>query len=571
MVSKTNLMLYVGIAVVVAVVAFAAAIAFKPSGAYSVSVEVQPNGIMPATLYPFRTVYFTITINNTGRTITNMPLSLYLNGALMGSYKVSIPARESATINENYTFTGNGTFEFDAVADPGDLLNIANRQAATGTVTYNVIAPQHPDLYTFLPNSGTADTHSFTLFVKGVALTSVLSRAYNVSAFSPFLGPSPGVMSTLLVDLVSSRAINLVNGVSSTYSNGTSAYGLWIQGTLNATDISTILGTYPFGSKEVTAAGNTVFLSAVDNTTSICTFNQNGWTKLLEYYNASAPGSCASVVSSSYAPTVGNVVSSMLGSSHKLNAYSGNFVYTNSSSEGVAIDYNPAANTLTLTNLFQNGYGSFASSITRTPPANVLALNDTCDGLVYADNSTGVQVCSVYVPAVLQGYTNDSLVDSSDIMTNYTLGLYSFVNSASTIDAHYNAAALISALGINETSAQWHSAFRNSCAFTNVSVGCSVLSFNATTDVASISIRNGMAGPMRINALGCYLTANTNRVPLNATVAPGASVTENMTCSANIVPIASATTSYVLAMNYTEGGTSALAYGTLNATNIYLG
>ncbi len=569
MISRTDALVYVGIAVVAAIVVFAAAVLLRPAASYSVHVSMQPVGISGTALYPYQPVYFRVTVDNTGQAISDMPLSIYLNNSIFKSYKVSIPAHESATINGTYVFQSNGTYEFDAVADPGDLLTLTNRSAATGTLSYTVSAPQTPDLYAFVPNNGIVDTHSFTLFGKGAALAVVLARAYNVSAFVPYLGQTPSVMSMLLVDLVSSGAVNLVNGVSSTYLNGTSAYGLWIQGTLNATSIGTLLATYPFGASATNIANATAYYSRVDNRTSICAFSANGWTKLLEYYNDSLPGTCITVAGSAYTPILANYTSAALAVSG-LGVYGGNFVYVNSSSEGVGIDYNVSANSIASINFFQNAYGDFATSLeshhAATPPAN-----NTCRGLVYTNNATNTSMCSVYVPAVQNGYSNESVVMSTDLMSDYTASVYSFVNSPYTVAAHFNAGSLISKLGINETSARWQPAFRNSCSFGNVSIGCSVLSFNSTTSAARINISNGLGSRIRINTLACYLTGARQNETVNATLAPGTSVTENVTCSNSYVTLASAETSYILAMNYTVNGLHAGASGVLNATNVYLG
>ena len=570
MVSRTNSLVYLGIAVVVAVVVFAAAVLLKPSGSYGLKVSMVPLGSYGPVLYPYQPISYRIIINNTGPAVQDMPFSLYLNGSSLGTYKVSIPAHETAMINGTYIFTSNGTYEFDAVADPGYLLNIANRSAATGTLVYKVSPPQRPNLYTFVPNNSTADTHSFTLFGKGAAIAVVLARAYNVSAFTPLLGQTGSIMSTLLVDLVSTGAINLINGISSSYTSGASAYGLWVQGTLNATSISTLLATYPFGSSKISIGNSTAFYSKVSNTTSICVFTSNGWTKLLEYYNASLPGTCASVASSTYLPALSNTISSKLASSG-LGPYSSNFIYTNSTTEGVAIDYNVASGSIASINMFQNKYGNFATLLARTATANVTSLNETCNGLVYSNAATKTTICSVYVPAVQSGYGNESLIASTDIMRNYTASIYSFVNSTDALAAHYNAGALVSKLGINETSVQWQSAFRNSCSFFNLSIGCSVLSFNNTDNQAHINITNGLGSAIHINTLACYLAGLSENQTVNETIAAGASANANVTCSSSYIPVASAQTSYVLSMNYTEGGSYHEAYGALNATNLYLG
>ncbi len=569
MVNKINVLVYIVIAVVVAAAVFAVT-AMQMHHPYEINVSIQRSSSAGAVLYPYNNFDFKVMVKNTGAAISDLPLSVYLNGSVIDSYKVNMPANSNATINESYTFTTNGTFVINAVADPADVLDIADRPAASSSINVTVSAPEAPNLYKFIPNNGTRSTQSFTLSSKGIAFAAVLGRDYNLSAFAPLLGPAAAVTSTALIDLVAAGVVNLANGAYSSYSNGTAAYALWMQGSLNSTDVSGILRTYPFGSKTVKTGQGEAYYSAASNTVSVCTLTANGWTKLLAYYNASANSTCVSLMNTTYTPYINSSLTSAADSANALFAYQGNFLYTNSISIGAVLGLNLTSNTLSSTNLFQNSYGYFASSISNVR-TSIQSFNSTCLGLVYYDNSTNTTMCSVYITPVRPGYSNESLISSTDVHADYTATLYSFVNSTDTLAAHYNAGSLMSFIGISGRSASWKPMFVNSCALANSSIGCRVASFNSASDIALVNITNSLPLPMHMNSLACYVSGMQYNQTVNTTLQPGASITENVTCRNFPVPVVSATTSYALYMNYTYSGVPHQLYGHLNATNAYLG
>ncbi len=569
MVNKTNALVYIVIAAVVAATVFTVT-AMQLHHPYDISVSMQRTGQVGAVMYPYQNFDFKVIVRNFGSTVSDMPLSVYLNNSVIDSYKVSLPAHSNVTINESYTFTTNGTFVINAVADPAEVFDIANRSAAHSSMNVTITAPEVPNLYTSVPNNGTVYTQSFTLFGKGIAFATILSRDYNLSAFSPLLGPAATVTSTTLVDLVAAGMVNLANGVYSSYANGTAAYALWLQGSLNSSSVSSILLTYSFGSKAVQTRQGSAYYSAVSNTVSVCALTTEGWTKLLAYYNASANGTCVSLANATYNPYMNGSLIAAIDGANTLFAYQGNFIYTNSTSIGTAISLNLTSNTLSPTYLFDNAYGYFASSISDSH-TNLSSFNSTCMGLVYYSNSTNTTMCSVYISPVRSGYSNESLISSIDIHPNYTASLYSFINNTYTLAAHYNAGSLMSSLNISGRSASWKPAFSNSCSSGNSSIGCRVISFNLTSDSALINITNDLPMSMRINSLACYMAGLRYNQTMNATLKHGASAEESITCHNLPIAAVSAITSYTLYMNYSYGGAARSLYGYLNATNAYLG
>ena len=122
-------MIYVVLAIVVAVAAAFAVERLAFPNNYSLSVVMKTNNT--ATMYPYQTSRLTVQVNNTGMAqVQGLVVGIYLNGTELKYYTVTLPSRRGVTLVYNYTYIASGTFAFQAVADPGRLLNIANRSSA---------------------------------------------------------------------------------------------------------------------------------------------------------------------------------------------------------------------------------------------------------------------------------------------------------------------------------------------------------------------------------------------------------------------------------------------------------
>ena len=244
--SDKNILLYGGIAIVVVIAVFIAiAVSFQPYGPYKIDVSMNALNYKQNATYLFNTTYFNITISNTGSVpVHGMQVGFYLNDQAIKYYNVSIPAHESASIKENYTYSHNGTYNFSAVADPSHILDIANSSITSAQISINASNPQQPNLYQYIPSQNTNETYTFTLFPKGMELSSLMDIEYNVSQFKPLLGPDIGISFSIMHNL--SPLLNLGNGVYSRYANGTEVYGLWLEGAMGNADIKSLLSTYSF-------------------------------------------------------------------------------------------------------------------------------------------------------------------------------------------------------------------------------------------------------------------------------------------------------------------------------------
>ncbi len=575
MVSK-NIVFYGMLAIAVALIVFISALMLKPSSSYNVAVHIAAlNHNASNALYPYQTSHFLITVYNKDNFYTkDIPLGFYLNGTELGFYKVSIPANSNVSINENYTYDANGIYQFSAVLDPANVLNIANRADASSAVNINVKSPQTPDLYAFIPDNGILNTTEFSLFPKGAAFSSLGYESYNTSKFKVLFGPSQDIISKIFTDVL--PLINVENGAYARYSNGSIAYGAWIQGTLTSDKIALLLSTFNIPEYNFTANGNTATYARASNETSICTLTNGGWTKVMAYYNNSNNSTCINVISKAYSPFEANVIINASKSNPIFEAHLRNFTYTNSTPAGYV--FGVASNSMYSMNVFQNSFGTFAAYLKKNAhPLNLSNINNStfsCLGLIYSNNKTGTSVCSTYLSPIsgaAQSLANYSFIKSEEIGTNYTAILYSFVNSSNALDAHYNAAKLIQALNLSQRSAIWQPAFKNSCSISNSSIGCKALAFNTSNDYASLQILNRLPHAIHINTLSCFISGEEANQTINQTISGGSSANDTVACHNIPVPIASITTAYDMQMNYTYENVTRLVNGTFNATNAFFG
>jgi hypothetical protein len=558
-----NILFYGGLAIAIIAV-LSIYLYLHTSAVYNVAVSITP--INPqAQYYPYQTSYFNITVyNKGGNAVSGMTVNLYANNSVADSYKVSLPPHEQASITANYTYVSPGKYTFQAVADPAKLLNLQNRSAAQASVSAVIAPAAVPDVYTSIPNNGINYTQTFTLSSGGMALAAFLSEHYNISIFNNVIG-IPSSMSSALFSDLHSLVVN-ANGAFAVYGNGTKAYSLWLQGYLNNQTVESILGTFRVRSSNASINGMPVALYFSNNKTSVCAAYSDGWTKIVSYYNNSLPGTCLSIMSVNHNSTESAFFITKLKNDTLLTHYQSGFVYKNSSPLGSVLLSTDSGKGIGFANLFEEApYGLFVSYMLKNPaPAN-LSSNLTCMGLIYHNNSNNI--CSAVVTAKPGSNSTFSLVNTSEVLKNYTIAFYSLVNTTNLLNAHYNGAHLISALGINESSENWTTAFKNTCSLNNASINCKIVNFDYSNNTAKVSITNGFPSQMRINTAACYLPGMELNSTIGLNIAPSNSLTFSLPCHFISVPITSAMTSYILVMNYTLLNKSRIAVGTLNVSN----
>ncbi len=552
----------IGLFFVVFAIAVIAYSALVPRAAYSVGVTIQSNTI--GTVYPFQTSNLTVKVSNHGSNeVNDMLVVLYLDNNQLHEYTVTIPAGESASIEANYTYQANGTYDFQAIADPAHVLNIANRSNAQSSLDVNVNGAEKPDVYTSLPNNGIDSTQTFSLTGPGLNAIWFINNAYNLSLYSNIFGFGGKAISTTLDDLYG--YIKNSNGAYVSYANGTSAYVAWLQGTVTPAPIDALIGSFHFASSSLLDNGTALTIFKMNNQTSLCVYYSYGWTKMIEFNNASTRGNCAGIAARTYAPNESTYFIKFLKNNTVLSNAQGKFQYVNSTLAGHLLKANLSG--VEADNIFANTYGLFTTYISKSMQSNKSSSNYTCYGIITDINNT--EICSMYIiPSNGSLAGSYSLINSLGMGKNYTLGIYSLVNKTDITAAYGNAAALMNALNISQKYQPWRSAVTNTCSLSNKSLPCVVANFSAYNDSGAINVTDRLGAAIRAQKLSCFIpgAVRTNST-FNDTIAVNGSVRLNVTCDNLAIPLLSAQTSYTLVLNYTIDGNAKIAVGTLNVTN----
>lgn len=550
-------------AIIVAVVAVAVAyvLSTQISSVYSISVTLLAN--VPATPYPYETAYLTVYINNTGSsTATGMPLLVYLDGTPVRSYKVTLPPRSGGSVSLNYTFPSNGLYEFQAIADPGHLLKISNRSAAQGSVSIDVNAPQAPSVYSSVPNNDITYTQSFSLLQNGSAFASTVALGYNISVLRDIFGPARTIMLRTLYDL--SDTINLVDGATAYYPGNQIAYTAWVQGTTTPALVGAIVNSFSVPESPTNANGTKAGFARVSNTTSICFYYSNGWTKIVSYYNASTSSTtCAGIISTTHSGTANALVIGRGNQTAMLSDIAPKFVYLNSTYLGSALTYGNG--TYGAASIFANQYGTFISYLKKNAePVNISA-NYTCNGIIYPANN--IYVCSSGVSTIHNSSEADVLINETEVTQNYTASLYSFVNRSTILLANNAGIDLLLSLNLSNRSAGWVSTLVNVCGIFNVSLPCRVVSFSHTNYTAVIGLTNNMTTAVKITKAACFAPGLKKSQNVSVSIAPGQTADLMMSCINVPIPLQTVSTTYDIALNYTQLGVAKNATGRITVAN----
>jgi hypothetical protein len=556
--------LYVLLALVVVV-----AIIYLLSGTFksSYSVQIELSQLNQSVTYPYQTLHYMVNISNKGNNqIDDLLVGFYLNGVQQTTESVSIPPRQSVAIVRNFTFSSPGPYEFNVIADPGHILDIANRGLAQNTITTNVTQPSIPNIYTSLPNTNISSTQSFTFDEAGMISTAAIGQRYNITLFNQLFGPSQGENVTLKIFENIAPYLSYANGAYISYANKSTAYVVWMQGTLNPQLIKYVTSSFGITT---TVQPNGLNFAKLGNTTSLCTWYGGGWTKLIIYSNASRPATCSVFTQSSFNSTESANFGTAIKDNQNLTYLESKFVYSNVTPLGSTISMQ-GSNGLNLTaaNIFNNSLGFFfVSSIKKNSGgANSVLANSTCYGLVYSNKNTSI--CSYYIfPRNGSASTVYGLINTSMINQNYILSIYSLVNQSSLVIAHESAARLINALNLSGKSTQWNSGFTSSCKLSNSSFPCKFVTFNYTGNIGTVNITNKLSLPIRVNNVNCELAPGFPNVTIGRTIAANQTAQISFHCYNTGILAAGAETQYTLLMNYTFNNKTITNAGYLNVTN----
>lgn len=554
-----NVMIYiiVGIIVLAGVLVFASSLF---GSQYSVAVSMTPLGSSGVPvyngLYPYNTTFFSILVNNTGsKGISNLPVVVYVNGTIYKSYNVSIPKGQGAKIQMNYTYMNSGNFTFKTEADPAGLMNIRNRSGSKSSVTMHINAPSNESPYYTLPQGNTTDIQTNIVHSNGLSVAYLFGGAYNASLFNNIFGPP---VSGVLLNFISPYT-NIVYSAYAKYTNGSSAYTAWLQGTISPYVIEELLGSRNLTLMDTYVGNVLVRHGGIGNNTTICMDGQKGWTKLT-FYTGFSNVTCDGFVNNAD-EGMSSIVGNALDSNNAIINYQNAFIYSNSSSLGSSVMVNSTG--ISTLNIFYNQYGWFITTIKKV--ATGLNASPVCYGEIY--NSTpNTSICGSSMVGI-DNLSGEALVNTTEIFKNYRLSVYSLVNESDIQTAFLSSAGLINSLGVNETPINFTSFMKNTCGTQSQNLTCEFNAFNHTSDVANMTLTNSGNSRITLNGAICYF-AYGNGQAFNATIDPNASINVSLSCGSVGASVFGVKTSYHLQFNYTEGNVVNIVNGTLNVTNL---
>ncbi len=563
MVSKIEIGVYAVVIIAVALAVAFAVSSFLPKS-YGVSVQFQQLSQQTVT-YPYQIGNFRVLVNNTGSSeIPSIVVVTYLNNKQLHSYTISnLGSHNLVVLNLSYIYPANGTYSFQAVADPSDILPIQDRASASSGFTVNVSAPETPNVYTAVPNNNIRGTESFTLFPGGLAQALFISQFFKVRQYNWLTGNNNATIK-LLDSLIS--YISSVNGAYVAYNDSTSSYVVWSQTIANQSIVYKAFEGLGVPVSNISISGQSVVYARLGNGTSACELYDRGWTKVLEFTNTSSDmQTCASLLGNTYNATQPTAFVNALKANQNLSRYQSLFKYLNSTAGGSALIMENSS--IAAFNLFQSQYGFFGSYIREnTPLINLSSLNSTCAGFVFSLN--GTSVCSNQVRGSAQLPSQYLLANSTEIAQDYTATLYSLVNRTQYgFAAQTSGSDLIYYLNISGAALQWNSNIKDSCAFSQ-QISCKAVSFNNLNSTAVLNLTNKLGSTITINKIGCFVPGFETNFTVNKTLASNASADVNAYCigripGANFGPLLN----FNLAINYTEFGNLQYAGGFLNVSN----
>ncbi len=550
-ISSRSLIFYILIIVIV-VIAFYIYLNMRVSNSYDVSITLKPIYYNTSnSLYPFSKIGISMNVKNLGSSnMHKIPLDVYLNNNTIKTYTVSLPAHKTVNLTFNYTFAQNGSYYFEGIIDPASLFNITDKKNASSGFNLNVSPVESPDLYVSIPNKGINGTYEYDLSPKGIGFSSVMSSNYNLTTFKNLFGSTNGLISNTVTYFA--LVTNITNGVYAKYNNGSAISNLWILGNLTTPEINSELGIEGYKGNEFNFDGLTGDYFKYNNSTSICTYYNFGWNKIVSVYNNSLPFNCKNIISKNYTPDEFTDIVNSLKSNPNVVKYEGGFIYSNYSSLGQITFLNKT--NLGYDNLFENGYGVFSSQVLdNLKPVNISTYNGICYGGVYRNITTGVDVCSTLINPVYQKkyFTNYSLVNSTELGSNYSLNLYSFTKSYYENASAVNGDNLINALNISQNVYKWKPSVQSNCSISTKNLSCGFVGFDYATDIVALNITNNLNKTVLLNNGSCYVPGMKKYTPINTTLIPKSSNSILLECYNIPIPIHTTRTDYNLTINYT--------------------
>lgn len=529
---------------VVLIVSFYIYLSSQNTGALQMSVGFQ--GVNLSAVYPFQRLSFPIAVDNTGNSpAKNLSLGIYVNRNLTLYYKITLPPKKALTLYYNYTPTVSGLYNIVAVLDPGNLYNIADRNAAQSNVTFSVENPEAPESYILLKRqnaTGIAYLGSLT-GTEGFTLTEFLNKDYGINLLG--LGSFTG-LDGLFAPIFSTLQLGIKNlSISyAKYGNGGVAHSIWIRGYAAPTLIPFLLRSEGYQVQNYSMGGTEASMVTINSTATLCSWYSGGWTKVLVYEGSSTcmsfEGSAAdNFTGRSFLPNKSGLVANVPQNS----SIAGNYSYSYGNTTGFG--------TIAMKDNQIMFIGAQTSGFNKTL---------TCYGILSSAN--GTQFCSSYVFPVNSTVSKSiDLVKTEKSTDLYNATVYAFVNGSRLLSSVPFWIGAVDNISLKGTANGFVSALSNTCSFGN-GFACADSSFANST--LSFAITNENSNATLLNSVRCYNTVKSiNATHIGTLLAPGNSVTISPVCynGGNTLQGIPLDLNLVVELNYSIGNSTHFSYG----------
>ncbi len=555
MLSK-SLLFYAVLAVVIAAIAYFALYSILYSS-YNVNVELYNTNITG--LFPYSTSRFEVVVQNNGSSyIKSMLVAFYLNGQAIHTQSVSLPPHTNASMVYNYTYISNGTYQFEAIADPAHTLKVSDLQNTQRSVTAYVGNTIAPAPFSSIPNSSIESSYAFG-FTNGLfPVIASIDGNYNITFINQVFSPSNTVLQT-----VASKLDDLVvnsYGAYAKYDNGSTAQAIWMQQLAGVQYIDELVSSFGFSEKTVPITNGSAEVFALGNSTSMCVYASGGWTDIVTYHSVTN-GTCASFLSVDHGQSAAYALGGRINSTRDFVNYTGHLTYTNATYLGTL--FGADSNSVYFSDAFETANFLFFGYLNDTANANVMK-NETCYGLL----SNSSYVCSVEVPSVSAAFAGSyTVVDSRAFAGNYAFNLYSVVNQSDAEAAHISAVGLVDALNLSGAKLIWNSPYKNSCNLNSTKISCTFEDYFSANDTAVMELHNNMSSGIRITSASCYGIGVPYNYTENLTIGALRSANLSVACSTLQLSAFGAQSSYTIKLKYASGNTVSAVNGTFNVSN----
>ncbi len=447
--------------------------------------------------FPYQKVDVPITLTNVGGSpITNLSFGVFVNGQLHTLYKVTLPPRRNVTIPFNLTFSGSGKYNVEAIADPDKLYNIVNRSSVQDNVSIYVYNDSADRPYEYLP-SGAVARQDGSMDNFGFDAASYLEQNYNISQYSVFKMTQVNGFLEPIINLTSAYIRNLSYSYA-VYENGT-AYSLWMNGYVEPG----IIGIAARAANLSTATAGTgvgnVTLVYINGNTTVCSWYEGGWIKVLAY-EGNAP--CTSLLGHNSTGLYWTLVGSK--------PYSGLTRIYNGSADANFSSWSLLTKVASAGTLKLGGN----RAVTLASVSSNQSVNSTCYGVISTLN--GTNFCSIYLLQSGGIIRNLSLIRTYAVVNSYNLSVLALTNTSAIESQIGESMALINGLDVYGKSVNFTSGVKNTCLF-NANFTCT----NATlmNDTLYIKLRSLVSSPINITGISCFWNTPGPRASENYSLA----------------------------------------------------